>query len=572
MQTAHHASGVALHAANAAHNAAGREQLAQQAAAAAAEREHLVTQQAREVISQMTVQTAQNEEVLRAQAHAIASAAQSALSDAQVREESLRAQAQQALQQADAMAHRQLAEARAEVSRVEAARAQAEGAWHVAEDARQRAERRSQELQLQVDTADTRTRDLESQVAALKRKLASTQADALARVQALTGQLLHAREQGFEVFPPTPALVSSPTIPEDAPFVFTQPSPDQSPNGTVSFPQQSTLSVPAGMGFQTAPSDAQPSDQHTSSEGAAYGVPVHVAQFASPVNPPVDNALERRVDDLASLVKNLAGLVAKGFAAHPGEQPAQGAASQGAPATQSGAAPSAAVTVPTLSLGATNQQAGGNKAPESPGSSSSSSSSSSASSRQSRHNCRMCGSRSHHEADCPHLTANGGDGTDGDGDGGQGGDAPGQGFDLWAEADRHTAESSSTKGPAEYEETVIRLKSLNDLVLPAAPETAGQARGYINQVLVAIGRLQKTPGNEVYQWAQACLTSTDAELAADPSFPRLQREIAAKLLKVVRKGRFGLQFQQMVERERMGAACCASSSNTFSWNTTASVC
>ena len=361
MQTAHHASGVALHAANAAHNAAGREQLAQQAAAAAAEREHLVTQQAREVIKQMSVHTAQNEEVLRAQAHAIASAAQSALSDAQVREESLRAQAQQALQQADAMAHRQLAEARAEVSRVEAARTQAEGAWHGAEDARQRAERRSQELQLQVDTADTRTCDLESQVAALKRELASTQADALARVQALTGQLLHAREQGFEVSPPTPALVSSPTIPEDAPFVFTQPSPDQSPNGTVSFPQQSTLSVPAGMGFQTAPSDAQPSDQHAPSEGAACGVPVHVAQFASPVNPPVDNALERRVDDLASLVKNLAGLVAKGFAAHPGEQPAQGAASQGAPATQSGAAPSAAVAVPTLSLGATKQQAGGNR-------------------------------------------------------------------------------------------------------------------------------------------------------------------------------------------------------------------
>ena len=72
----------------------------------------------------------------------------------------------------------------------------------------------------------------------------------------------------------------------------------------------------------------------------------------------------------------------------------------------------------------------------------------------------------------------------------------------------------------------------------------------MNQVLMAIGRVQRTSGNEVYLWAQDCITKSSAELVADKRFPRLDREIAAKLLKVVRKGRFGLLFQQMVEQER----------------------
>ena len=80
---------------------------------------------------------------------------------------------------------------------------------------------------------------------------------------------------------------------------------------------------------------------------------------------------------------------------------------------------------------------------------------------------------------------------------------------------------------ATHEESVVRVKDLKDLVLPPPPENAGQARGFVNQVLMAIGRLQKTPGDEVYQWAQACMSSTKQELIADKRFPRLDREIAA---------------------------------------------
>ena len=75
---------------------------------------------------------------------------------------------------------------------------------------------------------------------------------------------------------------------------------------------------------------------------------------------------------------------------------------------------------------------------------------------------------------------------------------------------------------------------------------------------MAIGRLQKTLGNELYQWAHECLTTDEAELQADPRFPRTDREIASKLWKTCKSGRFGLIFQQMVESERAtsGAMPC----------------
>ena len=76
----------------------------------------------------------------------------------------------------------------------------------------------------------------------------------------------------------------------------------------------------------------------------------------------------------------------------------------------------------------------------------------------------------------------------------------------------------------------LLVKSLNDLVFPSPPENAGQARGYVNQVLMAIGKLQKTPGSEVYQWAQECLTTDESTLKLDPRFPRTDREIASKLI------------------------------------------
>ena len=82
----------------------------------------------------------------------------------------------------------------------------------------------------------------------------------------------------------------------------------------------------------------------------------------------------------------------------------------------------------------------------------------------------------------------------------------------------------------------ICLKSLSDLTFPSPPENAARARGYI--VLMVIGKVQRTAGDEVYIWAQECMTLTDSQLKADLRFPRLNREIRA-----CRKGRFGLLFQ-----------------------------
>ena len=128
-----------------------------------------------------------------------------------------------------------------------------------------------------------------------------------------------------------------------------------------------------------------------------------------------------------------------------------------------------------------------------------------------------------------------------------GGDFPDQGSDQPRPGD------AEVRDYAEEEDNTIRVKSLNDLVFPNPPDNAGQARGYVNQVLMAIGKLQKTPGNEVYQWAQECMTSTENQLKTDPRFPRTDREIASKLIKTCRRGRFGLIFQQMVESERLSS-------------------
>ena len=51
------------------------------------------------------------------------------------------------------------------------------------------------------------------------------------------------------------------------------------------------------------------------------------------------------------------------------------------------------------------------------------------------------------------------------------------------------------------------------------------------------------------------VTSDEAELQADPRYPRTDREIASKLFSSCKVGRFSLAFQRMVESER--AACGA---------------
>ena len=88
-------------------------------------------------------------------------------------------------------------------------------------------------------------------------------------------------------------------------------------------------------------------------------------------------------------------------------------------------------------------------------------------------------------------------------------------------------------------------------MFPNPPENVRQARGYVNQVLMAIGKLQKTPGSEVYQWAQGCLSANEESLKADRRFPLTDRELASKLIKTCRRGRFGLIFQQMVDSEHL---------------------
>ena len=159
--------------------------------------------------------------------------------------------------------------------------------------------------------------------------------------------------------------------------------------------------------------------------------------------------------------------------------------------------------------------------PPPPGTPPSSSSSSSSSSSLPKNmgsklgRCRICGGN-HEDVDCPFLSMN----------------------------------QTSEVDYAEHEESVVRIKSLNDWTFPNPPQDAGAVRGYINQALMAIGKLQKTSGAELYQWAQQCLDMDEEVLAADPRFPRTNREIAANLLKTCRSGRFGLMFQRMVEECR----------------------
>ena len=48
-----------------------------------------------------------------------------------------------------------------------------------------------------------------------------------------------------------------------------------------------------------------------------------------------------------------------------------------------------------------------------------------------------------------------------------------------------------------------------------------------------------------------CLTKDDSALRGDQRFPRTDREIATKMLKVCKSGRFGIIFQRMVEESRL---------------------
>ena len=148
--------------------------------------------------------------------------------------------------------------------------------------------------------------------------------------------------------------------------------------------------------------------------------------------------------------------------------------------------------------------------------------------------CRVCGG-SHDELSCPRLSMNEAGLDTNSGDATQGGAAfcaPSAAFSAVGDAHGalpHSASAHQTKSFAS-QKNVVRIKDLKDLTFPAPPEDAGQARGYVNQVLMAIGRLQKSTGDELYLWAQDCLTKSDAQLKADQRFPRTDREVTAKLL------------------------------------------
>ena len=126
----------------------------------------------------------------------------------------------------------------------------------------------------------------------------------------------------------------------------------------------------------------------------------------------------------------------------------------------------------------------------------------------------MCGSRKHHEKDCSKLTANKPRRNGGPPDGSPGSIAE----VVVGPALRGVRDTTLALGlltPAETEEETIRLKSLSDLTFPSPPENAAQARGFINQTLMAIGKV-RTAGDEVYKWGQDCMTLTEGELKADP--------------------------------------------------------
>ena len=64
-----------------------------------------------------------------------------------------------------------------------------------------------------------------------------------------------------------------------------------------------------------------------------------------------------------------------------------------------------------------------------------------------------------------------------------------------------SSSDSSSLSPVDFarrEAKTVMVTSLTNLVLPHPPVNAGESRGYMNQVLMAIGKLQKTPGNELY--------------------------------------------------------------------------
>ena len=530
MQQAHHASGVALQAAQTAQSSQQRERRVVEEAslfgnALRQEARHVVDT-AREAVSQAQ----QSEQTTRVQAQnaveTLHQAASAAVSQARQSEQTLRVQAGAAVnaiqQQANeriALLEREVAQGRAALDRMTDLLAESNQQRFRAED---------------------QNRALGAQLQELQRQF----------------QLLRGSSGVSTLGAPEPASADRPGASEEQTPHLSFPSmvfePDSSLNATV-------LSPIAQTPKSSPPTPAPKASPCASAQGAATGAPATTPPV--PASSSEQNELGKQVEDLKFLVvglmKDVHRLNTSATATVSAPAPAEGAAG-GAPQqpAQQGEAASSAQPQATTTTGAVptlvlplrpRQQTPQGDDPDS--SDSSSSSSSSGAPAPSRPACRMCGSKAHDEADCPFLTVNRPPGGGGDGGGSPDGDP--EGNPPAATARSGAAASSKSKTPAELEEEVIRIKSLADLTFPAPPENAAQARGFVNQVLMAIGKVQRSPGNEVYLWAQDCMKLDDKALASDLRFPRLDREIAAKLIKVCRSGRFGLLFQQMVESERM---------------------
>ena len=186
------------------------------------------------------------------------------------------------------------------------------------------------------------------------------------------------------------------------------------------------------------------------------------------------------MNQLTNVVQELARFVTSGVAtqsAHPLEGAAQGAPA----ASSSDALGGYKLDVPQVPLlkprAASAAHAGLGPPPDSPSSSSSSGSSSSGG--EDKPACRMCGSKKHHEKDCPKLTANK-RGKKGDPPGsspGGGGSSSSHGSNAGSHRDVAIGSATAERTFAESEEETIRLKSLSDLTFPSPPENAAQARG-----------------------------------------------------------------------------------------------
>ena len=509
---AHHASGVALQAAQAAQDSQQRE---------------------RQVVEQASLFG----NALRQEARHVADAARQAVSQAQHSEPATRAQAQSAVQTLHQAASAAVFQAR---QSEQALRAEAENAVSTIQ---QQADLRIAALEREVAQGREALDRLTDVLAEAQQR--RFQAEDLnrtlgAQMQELQRQFQLLRE-GQEALPP-PSLTEPPVASQEQTPHLSFPSmvfePDSSLNATV-------LSPIAQTPKSSPPTPVPKASPCAPAQGAATGAPATTPP--GPASSSEQNELGRQVEDLKFLVvglmKDVHRLNTSATATVSAPAPVEGAAG-GAPQqfAQQGEAASSAQPQATTTTGAVptlvlplkpRQQTPQGDDPDS--SDSSSSSSSSGTPAQSRPG--------------PFLTINRPPGGGGDGGGSPGGDP--EGNPPAATARSGAAASSKSKTPAELEEEVIRIKSLADLTFPAPPENAAQARGFVNQVLMAIGKVQRSPGNEVYLWAQDCMKLDDKALASDLRFPRLDREIAAKLIKVCRSGRFGLLFQQMVESERM---------------------